>query len=255
MVIEAESEFRRLVASGAHEIRNLINGTLGLIELASIEEDPDTKDRYLHMAKRSGEHVSELLNSVLDFSLLDTSTSEAIKPVELAPFLEVISAPYERLARQKQMQYSLTISDSLPPRFLLHELKLRQVLENLLSNALKYSSAGRVTLAVDRRRGAPAEKKQSALWFSVEDTGRGIPAQFHESIFENMFRLEGAAKGAPGFGLGLAISRNLVESMGGEIAVQSEPGKGSLFHFWVPATEERGESGVAADRLSPGIDP
>lgn len=252
---EEESEFRKLVASGAHELRNLMNGILGLIELATIEEDPGEKDRYLRMAKTSGKHVSGLLNSVLDFSLLDAIPAQTNKAVELTSFLEVISEPYSRLAREKRIQYSLNVSDSLPPRLLLHELKLRQVLENLLSNAFKYTTAGKVELDVDFHRESSAERKGGRLQFAVKDTGMGIPVQFQETIFENMFRLEDSANAAPGFGLGLAISRSLVQSMGGELSLQSEPGKGSLFHFWVPAREELTEQNVEAATVNPGIDP
>src|SRR5579883_382001 len=223
----AKSEF---LANMSHEIRTPINGIIGMTEIAlSTELTPEQRE-YLEIVKVSADTLLAIVNDILDFSKIEASklTLENV-PFELRQMVRDLIRSQMTRAQQKNLVLREEISPDVPDKLSGDPLRLRQVLLNLVDNALKFTSAGGVTLSVTQegdRNGRPV------LHFSVSDTGIGIPHEKQNIIFEAFSQADSSAsRRYGGTGLGLAICAQLVAMMGGRIWVESEPGKGSTFHF------------------------
>jgi len=222
-----KSEF---LATMSHEIRTPMNGVLGMCELLQRTE-LDTRQRHLSdTILRSARSLLGILNDILDFSKIESGKLE----LELAPFspaelMQSASAPFVTVAQTKGLDFDVRIEPGVPQWLVGDALRLRQVLTNLLSNALKFTDRGSVSLACSATRitGIDAE-----LCFAVTDTGIGLSQQAQQHIFEPFAQAEAATtRRFGGTGLGLAIVRRLVTLMGGQIHLQSEVGRGSTFSF------------------------
>jgi PAS domain S-box-containing protein len=221
------------LANMSHELRTPLNAVLGFSELMA--RDPQTTQKQnenLNVINRSGQHLLALINDVLDMSKIEAGHTELeLKPVDLHLLLEDMSDMFGQRAETRTLQFSLELTPTLPQYVLLDMGKLRQVLINLLGNAIKFTEVGGVILRADANELAD-DKCQ--LCFEIVDTGIGIPADKIETIFEPFVQTGHSPDKHQGTGLGLAISRQFIQLMGGEITVESTPDKGSVFRFEIP---------------------
>ena len=226
--LERASEAKsRFLASVSHELRTPMNAILGFTDalMAGVDGPLNTEQRAsLEWVQRGGRDLLGLINEILDLSKIEAGklTIEA-EPFDPRELVEAVVAQHRSLAAQKGIR--LTTHDAgAPAEVVLDRQRVRQVLVNLLGNALKFTVAGEVR--VETGGASDAE-----LRIAVHDTGPGIAAEQQEAIFEEFRQAQGSLSGT---GLGLAISRRLARVMGGEISLQSEPGRGSVFHLRLP---------------------
>ena len=227
---EAKSEF---LADMSHELRTPLHGLLGMLSLVKDSpRDPQAAD-WIATADESAQHLLRLLDDILDLSKLESGAlTLAPAPVVLAVLLREVRTLLQPAASAKGLAMHATLDPALPDTVLLDATRVRQILFNLLANAIKYSDTGAIVL--HGRLLAP-EGQPALLEFDVADTGIGMDNETVSRLFRRFSRAERpGARRQSGTGLGLAISRNLARLMGGEIAVRSTPGAGSVFSFRCP---------------------
>jgi CheY-like chemotaxis protein len=219
----------QFLANMTHEIRTPLNGIIGMAEILQQETLGDTAGGYVNTIHRSGRALLGVVNDVLDFSKIEEGQLHVERVVfELPNVMQEVYDLYFDSARAKHIELVLDVSRMLPPSVFGDPSRLRQMLSNLVANAVKFTEQGRVEL-----RAAPEGPDQ--VRFEVCDTGIGISPEKQNLIFEAFAQVDGSAtRRFGGAGLGLTITRQIVRLMGGEIGVDSEPGKGSRFWFTVP---------------------
>ena len=243
-VEEANRARSLFFAAVSHEIRTPMNGVLGMTQLMLHDTpDPVARER-LEAIVRNGQFLVSLLDDLLDLARLETRKFVLdARPFELQRLCDDVARLFEAQGREKGVEVRAEVDAAVPAWVLGDDLRLRQVLFNLVSNGLKFTPAGRVTLAV---------RAGERLAFSVEDTGVGISREVLPRLFT--FFSQGDATTARrygGTGLGLALSRQLVALMGGELAVESEEGKGTRFSFSLalPSAQPPAETPAPPPRL------
>ena len=238
----AKSEF---LANMSHEIRTPLTGIMGMAELIRSLGVSKEQERYLGMLAKSGDGLLRLLNDILDYSKVEAGKLELLEEDFIVrELLESVTSLVALQAGQKGLSLEIRIGDSVPQRVRGDEARLRQVLINLVGNAVKFTESGLVEVAVDMDPSTQGSQQGAALLFAVRDTGPGVPQEKQDAIFESFTQGDGTlARRYGGVGLGLAISSRLVTLMGGRMVLYSEPGSGSTFSFSVPfaAAEEQSE--------------
>ncbi len=242
---QAKSEF---LAGMSHELRTPLNGILGYAQILQRRADLDTAQRDgLGVIYHSGRHLLTLINDVLDLAKIEARRLELDpQPFDLPAFLDGIVDLMGMATRRKQIDFVYTPPTNLPQFVLGDEKRLRQVLLNLLGNAVKFTETGRVEFGIEIRdwrleiRRVPDLQSPISILFTIRDTGIGIPAEQLTRIFQPFEQTGGRAQQAKGTGLGLAISQQLVELMGSLIEVESQVQEGSTFRFAIalPLVEE-----------------
>ncbi len=222
------------LANMSHELRTPLNAVLGFSELMA--RDPQVSQKQsenLKIIKRSGEHLLALINDVLDMSKIEAGRTELeLESIDLHLLLQDLGDMFRLRTNDKKLGFNLQLRHGLPRYVSIDAGKLRQVLINLLGNAVKFTEAGKVILR------ANANNLFDGNWqlrIEVEDTGVGIPAEKIEDIFKPFTQTGHLLANQQGTGLGLAISSQFIQLMGGTISVESMPNKGSVFHFEIPA--------------------
>ncbi|MCW5978910.1 MAG: response regulator [Bryobacteraceae bacterium] len=244
----AKSEF---LANMSHEFRTPMNGILGTTELLRSTSLAVEQEEYVAIIRASADSLLGLLNDVLDFSKIEAGRLEmAREPFHLRTTIEdtlrILSVP----AHRKGLELVCDIGESAPAAVAGDAARLRQVIVNVVGNALKFTQRGEVTLRLERE--GAATDSEAILHFQVADTGIGIPAERLEAIFDAFTQADNSVvRKHGGTGLGLTISRRLVEMMQGRIWVESEPGRGSIFHFTarMPVVDWPAPAGAAAEAL------
>lgn len=228
---EADRLKSAFLANMSHEIRTPMNAIVGFSELLE-DGTQDDEDRivFIKLIRKNGEILLNLINDIIDISKIEANLLSIKKrPFQLQNFLDEIGNHYRELLASKpdkDIRFEITNQIESDNFMQTDETRLRQIIDNLMSNAIKFTSHG--SISVDVR------KKDDMLHFTISDTGIGIPTEQQSTIFERFMQAEHGQKvNFGGTGLGLAISKNLIELLGGSIEVKSEPGKGSAFHFYI----------------------
>lgn len=231
----AKSEF---LASMSHEIRTPMNAILGMADL--LGETPLTLEqmKFVQVFKEAGENLLGIINDILDISKVEAGQVHLEHiAFNLGEMIERIGDIMSNRAHKKGLELTCRIAPEVPMNLMGDPVRLRQVLVNLLGNAMKFTEAGEILLDVSMAPSTSGDddRKKAELIFSVIDTGIGIPADKIKDIFERFTQADSSTtRKYGGTGLGLTISKSLVDLMGGKIAVESEEGKGSIFFFTIP---------------------
>lgn len=229
----AKSEF---LANMSHELRTPLNAILGFTQIMNRDSalKPEQQEN-LGIINRSGEHLLSLINDVLDMSKIEAGRSELNKnDFDLYLLLDTIEEMFQLKADSIGLQIRIEISPEVPQYVRSDESKLRQILINLLGNAIKFTAVGDVILRVRGGETEQGENLTYILLFEVEDTGPGIAPDELVSLFEPFVQTETGRKFQQGTGLGLPISRKFVQLMGGDITLSSTLGQGTVFKFDIP---------------------
>ncbi|MDH5254771.1 MAG: response regulator [Gammaproteobacteria bacterium] len=243
----SKSEF---LARMSHEIRTPMNGVLGMTELLRGTRLDSRQQKYAETIRHSAESLLAIINDILDFSRIEAGKMALDDaPFDLEQVVEEAVGLLAGPAHARGLELICRFPPGLHPAYRGDGMRLRQVLINLLGNAVKFTERGQVTVRV--RELAGGDERKAVLRFSVEDTGVGIRPESQRRIFESFTQEDGSTtRKYGGTGLGLAISKQLVELMGGQIEVRSEPGVGSTFSFTVPlAREARSDVELGLDAL------
>jgi PAS domain S-box-containing protein len=221
------------LANMSHEIRTPMNGILGMTEMAMAATDAQAQKEYLTLARDSASHLLHIINQILDFSKIEAGALElekvAISPAQL---VRHTARSLEQLAHAKGLTMDVHNEPTMPELLWLDPVRMRQVLTNLIGNAIKFTDQGRVTVAA---RCLHSSDKQTVLEISVADTGIGFDQAKASAIFSPFMQADGSiTRSYGGTGLGLAITRSLVQLMGGEVIATSEQGKGATFTIHIP---------------------
>lgn len=226
----AKTEF---VANISHEIRTPINGILGTIDLLADESTTPKQSEYLNIARSSCKHLIAIVNDILDISELETGRFK-LRPNKFDPhdIAQDCLNLFRSRAADKQIQLFLKTTSDLEKAIFADEGRIRQIIINLIDNALKFTEEGHIELEIS----TPTNKDgQCKLLCAVTDTGLGIQNDKIDTLFERFTQADGSIKRKfGGTGLGLAICKELIEKMGGKISVTSTEGKGSRFSFTIP---------------------
>ena len=242
----------KLILTISHDIRAPLSSIMGYIELLQ-RRHPDARQQYyLENMRSSSDHVLSLVNDLLDYQRLESGQIELHRlPFRVPALFQEIGMSFRPLAEAKNLQLEWVLQpEEMEQVYLGDTIRLRQVVSNLLSNAIKFTDEGKVSLIVSIEQ---VESYQYALVILVRDTGPGIPYEERERIFGEFARLYGTEQ-VEGFGLGLSITRKLVQLMHGTLTLESEEGEGSRFKVCVPLPLA-GNQFMAADMPTKEADP
>lgn len=224
---DADSAKSRFLSHITHELRTPLNGILGYAQILGDKQLPEKEKEYTSHILRCSLHLLELINNILDYNKLETVSVESNpKPHSLLQLVDEIKTIVYPRCFSKNLSFEIQVPENLPPLVDVDAGKLKQVLVNLLANAIKFTESGFVRLIINN-------SKAEQYYFSVKDSGPGIQESERKRIFEAYVQSSNIEMTDASTGLGLSISKSLVESLGGELILNSELGAGSEFYFEV----------------------
>ncbi len=227
--LEAKTQF---LANMSHELRTPMNGIIGMIDLLDQTVDTDEQRDYVETLRKSSDALLTILNDILDLSKIQAGKMQLHEqPIALQAVLERLRALFIYRAEQKGIRFTYHVTPHTPPWVVTDEIRLLQILSNLVSNAIKFTDEGTVSVVVSS---VSTDGERHTLRFAVQDSGIGISPQDAARLFTDFTQLDTTpSKAYGGTGLGLAISRQLAQRLGGEIGVLSDVGEGSVFWFTI----------------------
>ena len=229
---EASEAKTRFLAAMSHEIRTPMNAILGFAQLLDMTDLDATRRGHVRAIKSAGEALMALLSDLLDLSQVEAGRMRvALEAFELPGLLEEVARWWRPAATQKGLELTVTMAPDVPRHIVSDRGRIGQVLNNYIGNAVKFTPAGRIELAVEMH--APEPGAAPRIRFRVSDTGPGIAPQDIERLYKPFMQIEGQRR--EGWGLGLSICASIAQAMGAEVGVESEPGRGSVFRFDLPA--------------------
>ncbi|MFZ5723983.1 MAG: response regulator [Pseudomonadota bacterium] len=230
-----KSEF---LANMSHEIRTPLNGIVGFTRLLLKTELSPRQQEYVTTVRKSSDSLLTIINDILDFSKIEAGKLALDRsPVDIREIVDDVLALLAPLAAEKRLEQVAMIYQDTPRRVISDPIRLRQVLTNLLNNAIKFTERGMIVVRVMLES---EDERTAILRFAVTDTGIGLSAEQQGTLFTAFTQVDSStSRQAGGTGLGLAISKHLVELMGGEVGLESAPGTGSTFWFTIRAETER----------------
>lgn len=223
----------RFIATMSHEIRTPLSGMLGIVDILVTDEKDAEKSQLLEYAKASGESLRTIVNDVLDFSRIDAGSMHLERePVDLRSIIVGLMELVKGQLGEDVNRLSMTVDTDVPERFWGDATRIRQVISNLLSNAIRYSESGPIEISASVIK---TNSGTMTLTIGIEDSGIGIPEEDQSRLFKDFSQVQNPlTKAAQGAGLGLALCKRIVEKIGGNIHFHSILGKGSRFWFDIP---------------------
>ncbi|NOQ36478.1 MAG: response regulator [Methylococcaceae bacterium] len=228
--LEANESKSIFLANMSHELRTPLNAILGFSQIMSLEKNLTAKQyKKLQIINRSGEHLLDLINDVLDIAKIESGHARlSIKEFNLLQIVSDLQYMFQEKVSDKCLILDVKYSDTMPISLFGDRIKLKQILVNLIGNAIKFTQNGRVILRINHQL---MNNNNIRCYFEIEDTGCGIAKEEVVNIFRNFEQASITKEGDEGTGLGLTISQHFVELMGGKISVESQVNQGSCFKF------------------------
>ncbi|HJT74684.1 MAG TPA: ATP-binding protein [Chitinophaga sp.] len=248
----AKSDFLSIMS---HEIRTPLNGIIGIANLLKLNYMPD-QEEYISNLLFSADHLLQLINDILDLNKMDQDKLDLTHAeVSLSDLVKNIQNQFKSLASAKGLELISQIDKEIPRRIIADPIRLGQILNNLVSNAIKYTEKGAVTISLQQ---VSRLKDKTTVHFSIKDTGIGIPKEHHETVFESFRQVQqSAVRKQAGTGLGLTITQKLITLHNSHIYLDSTPGVGTEFHFDLvfdlPTKKNKPPKRVQITELSPYI--
>ncbi len=242
-------ESKRYLADLSHEIRNSVNTIVGMTSLLQDNDSPEEQQNYLGYLKEASDMLLALMTNVLDLSKMDQGKLQPTnKAMKLAPLLNSLAKTTSFRLWDKPVHFEYYLAPNLPEQIVSDKVLLYQILLNLLSNAIKFTEEGRISFSIQ-----PTGRSGDICWisFTISDSGVGFPEQLKPRLFQPFTQAVSSKYNSQGAGLGLSITKNLLDLMGGHIDVTSEPGKGSKFTVQLPFKVQDKNTPKVAEEFMP----